>query len=116
MIQSNPNFKRFYVSPHGHAELSTVCKVNNCYSLQDVIDNQSYFFSSNAILELMAGKFEITESVGQLAIVDISNFSIIVHHQSFSDNNQTATFYCSRPGATFGFTFFITVSISLLIA
>ena len=37
--------------------------------------------------------------------MDISNFSIIVRHQLFSDNNQTAIFYCSRPGATFGFTF-----------
>ena len=58
-------------------------------------------------MEFIPGKFEITSNIGQLTIVNVSNFSIIVQHQyeALIDNNQTVTFHCSRPEISFGLTF-----------
>ena len=76
------------------------CPVDQCYSLQDVINNQSYFFDSNTTLELLPGNYDITQSVGVLVIVDVSDFKL----KASSLVNGNVSIVC-QPDASLGFTF-----------
>ena len=78
------------------------CRVDNCYSLQEIFNNQSRFFTSNTTLELLPGRYEITESVGQLVITNVSNFRIECIHCQDKVGNVTIDCLGS---ATLGFTF-----------
>ena len=55
------------------------CPIDQCYSLQDVIKNQTYFFDSNTTLDLMPVRYDITERLGQTVINDVSNFILKAH-------------------------------------
>lgn len=109
VTHSEQHFKRklIYISPNTSANSSAFCKVSKCYSLQNAVDNQSYFFSSNTLLKFIPGKFEITTNIGQLTVLNVINFSIVAHqeHEALIDSDQTVTFHCSRPDVTFGLTF-----------
>ena len=70
--QSALGWSTFYISP---SNCDSWPADDYSYSLQDVINNQSYFFDSNTTLELMPGKYNITEKVGQLVIISSSEFS-----------------------------------------
>ena len=60
------------------------------------------FFTSNTTLELLPGRYEITESVGQLVITNVSNFRIeCIHCQ---DKVGNVTIECLG-SATLGFMF-----------
>ena len=93
----NSGWRHFYITP-GDSASQERCPTNYCYTLQDVIKNQSYFFESNTVLELMPGRYDITEKVGQLVIANISHFML-----KGSQINST-TIYCQL-NATFGLTF-----------
>ena len=69
------SWKIIYVTSVGNNS-QIRCPVDNCYSLQEIFNNQSRFFTSNTTLELLPGRYEITESVGQLVITNVSNFRI----------------------------------------
>ena len=95
--QCDLEWRHLYIGPSDDASQER-CPSNYCYSLQDVIKNQSYFFKSNTTLELMPGRYVITEEVGQLEIVNVSHFIL-----KGSQINLTMI-YCQK-NATFGFTF-----------
>ena len=76
----------FYISPS--TNLQSICSsANNCYTLQDVIKNQSYFIASDTVLELLPGTHHITEQVGNLVINHVSNF--ILKGSNASNSSQT---------------------------
>ena len=95
--QCSFDWRHLYVRPGDDASQER-CPSNYCYSLQDVIKNQSYFFKSYTMLELMPGRYDITEEVGQLEIVNVSHFIL-----KGSQINLTII-YCQK-NATLGFTF-----------
>ena len=68
-------WRTYYITPFSNSS-QIGCPVNHCYSLQDIFDNKSHFFASYTSLELLPGRYEITESVGQLVITKVSNFRI----------------------------------------
>ena len=92
--QSALGWRTFYISPTN----SNSCPADHCYSLQDVINNQSYFIDSNTTLELMPGMYKISEKVGQLAIHQVQNFLV----KQFAVD-QNVTVHCDS-NATFGIT------------
>ena len=95
------SWKTIYVTSFGN-NMQIRCPVDNCYSLQEIFNNQSRFFTSNTTLELLPGRYEITESVGQLVITNVSNFTIeCIHCQ---DKVGNVTIECLG-SATLGFTF-----------
>ena len=93
----NSGWRHFYITP-GDSASQERCPTDHCYSLQDVIKNQSYFFESNTVLELMPGRYDITERVGQLVIANVGHFIL-----KGSQINST-TIYCQQ-NVTFGLTF-----------
>ena len=90
--QSAFGWRTFYISPRN----SDSCPADHCYSLQDVINNQSYFFDSNTILELMPGRYIITEKVGHVAIDQVQNLLM-----TWSVVGQNVTIHCAS-NTTFG--------------
>ena len=95
---SNSGWRHFYIAPSDSAWQER-CPTDHCYSLQDVIKNQSYFFESNTMLELIPGRYDITERVGQLVIANVSNFVL-----KGSLQINSTIIYCQQ-NATFGLTF-----------
>ena len=92
-------WKTYYITPLSNGSLIG-CPFDHCYSLQDIFDNKSHFFASNTTLELLPGRYEITESVGQLVSTKVSNFRI----EGVQKKVGTVIIECSR-SATLGFTF-----------
>ena len=107
--QCNSGWRHLYIIPGDNASKEQ-CPVEHCYSLQDVINNQSYFFDTYTVLELMPGMYDITESVGQLVIANISHFTL---KGSLIQSKPNTTIYCQQ-NATFGFTFTNTVDVTIL--
>ena len=93
----NSGWRHFYITP-GDSASQEKCPTDYCYTLKDVIKNQSYFFESNTVLELMPERYEITERVGQLVIANVGHFML-----KGSQINSTII-YCQQ-NATFGLTF-----------
>ena len=91
--------RTFYISP-GKSDLQVNCPADQCYSLQDVISNQSYFFDSYTTLELMPGRYNITEKVGQLVIDQVQN---VLVKRSVVGQKYNVTIQCDS-NATFGIT------------
>ena len=89
--------RHLFIGP-GNDPSQERCPTDHCYSLQEVIKNQSYFFDSNTTLELMPGRYDIIEKVGQLVIANVSHFIL-----KGSQINLTVI-YCQQY-ATFGFIF-----------
>lgn len=86
-------WRTFYISPNS-SNVQIECLINHCYSLQDVIDNPSYFFSSTTILELLSGRYNITEKIGHMVIGQVQDFSVI---------GRNVTIHCDS-NTTFGIT------------
>ena len=106
--KGSSDLRRLYIAPDhlvNPQRYSVPCNDNHCYSLQDVINNKSYFFSSNTTLEFMPGRFEVTERIGQFIIANISFFSMMRYPMPWIDRNQTNAVIHCKPGAMFGFTF-----------
>ena len=95
------SWRTIYVTSFGN-NMQIRCPVDNCYSLQEIFNNQSRFFTSNTTLELLPGRYEITESVGQLVITNVSNFRIECIHCQDKVGNVTIDCLGS---ATLGFMF-----------
>ena len=83
-----------YIIPEDSESSLTRCPVNYCYHLQDVFSNSSYFFDSYTTLELLPGEYNITEKVGQLVLVNVTNFIL-------KGSSPNVTITC-QPGATWG--------------
>ena len=73
-----------------------------CYSLQEILNNQSYYFMSNTTLKFMPGKFEISENINFIAS-NINKFAMSGSSSPWIDSNAT-TIHC-QPNATFGLVF-----------
>ena len=102
-------WRTIYIAPSDSSSYQvSQCPVNHCYSLQDVISNQSYFFDSKTTLKLIPGIYDITERVGQLVIANVSHLTL-----KRSVIEQNVTLFC-HPNATLGLTiihsFNVTVS------
>ena len=102
-------WRTIYIAPSDSSSYQvSQCPVNHCYSLQDVISNQSYFFDSKTTLKLIPGRYDITERVGQLVIANVSHLTL-----KRSVIEQNVTLFC-HPNATLGLTiihsFNVTVS------
>ena len=106
--QCNSGWRHFYITP---GDLQEMCPIDHCYSLQDVINNQSYFFDSYTVLELTPGRYDITERVGQLVIANISHFTL---KGSLVESKPNITIDCQQ-NATFGLTFANIVDVAILI-
>jgi hypothetical protein len=76
------------------SDSSLVCPVNYCYHLQDVFNNSSYFFDSYTTLELLPGEYNITKNVGQMVLVNATNFTL-------RGSSPNVTITC-QSGATWG--------------
>ena len=76
----------FYIAPS--ANLQPTCSANNCHSLEDVIKNQSYFIASDTVLELLPGKHQIKENIGNLVINSVSNFILKGSNTSVDSSNN----------------------------
>ena len=96
-IRSALSWRTFYVLPSKSSDTIS-CPADHCYSLQDVINNQSFFFDSNTTLELMPGRYNITEKVGQVIIYQVQNLLV-----KQSVVNQNVTIHCDS-NTTFGLT------------
>lgn len=103
--QCDLTWRHLYVRPGDDASRER-CPTDRCYPLHDVIKNQSYFFTSNTTLELMPGRYDITEKVGQLEIVNISHFILK------GSKINSSMIYCQK-NATFGFTFANIVDVEI---
>ena len=57
--QCNSGWRHPYITLGDNASQKR-CPVEHCYSLQDVINNQSYFFDTYILMELMPGSYHIT--------------------------------------------------------
>ena len=105
--------RTFYITPSdSSSQLS--CPVDHCYSLQDVINNQSNFVDSymTLILKLMPGRYDITERVGHLVIAGINNF-ILKGVRIYGRGNAKARIIC-HGNATFGFALAYNTGISIV--
>ena len=87
----------FHISASDNSSQESRC-VDNCYTLQDVIHNQSNFFDSHTTLELTPGKYDITENVGQIVIANVQHFIL---RPSTTNQFENVTIFC-HPNATFG--------------
>ena len=96
---NDTEWRTYYITPLSN-RLLIGCPFDQCYSLQDIFDNQSHFFASNTTLELLPGKYDITESVGQLLFTKIRNFRL----QGPLQEKRSITIEC-LDGATLGFMF-----------
>ena len=79
-----------------------------CYSLQDVFSNRSYFFRSNTSLRLLPGKYEISENIGDFTVTNVNNLTISGSSRLSwirrDYSNADASIHC-QPNVTFGFVF-----------
>ena len=108
------NERRFvYITP-GDSSSQECCPIDQCYSLHDVISNQSFaVFDSDTTLELMPGRYNITQTVGQLETVNVSHFTLMGSMDAIaSGHTDTANYYW--PNATFGLMFVNTFNVSLV--
>ena len=94
--QNDTGWRTIYISSGSNSS----CFVDHCYSFQDVISNQSYFFLSNTTLELSPGKYIIIERIGHLVIANIKNFRLKGTTDSLVEESTTIS--CQN-GATLGF-------------
>ena len=108
VCQCNSKWRHFYIAPDDGASQKS-CPVDYCYSLQDVIRNQSHFFDSNTTLELLPGRYDITERVGQLTVANVSHFVL----RGSKIKQKPATTITCHQTATFGLTFVNTVDIAV---
>ena len=103
--QNDTELRTIYITSDNS---SSRCPVDHCYSLEDVFNNQSYFFDSNTTLELLPGSYDITERVGQLVIANVRNFTF----KGSSSVKGNVTITC-LPGATFGFAFIFSHNVEI---
>ena len=88
-------WRTIYIIPEDSDSLVS-CPVDNCYHLQDVLRNSSYFFDSYTTLELLPGMYYVTEKVGQLVLIGAENFTL-------KGSSPNVTITC-QPGSSLGFT------------
>ena len=93
------NWKSYYITPFSNRS-QVGCPIDRCYSLQDVFNNHLHFFASNRRLELLPGRYDITESVGQLFVAMVRNFRL----EGPPQEKGTAIIECSG-NSTLGFMF-----------
>ena len=93
----------FYIAPSASIQID--CSSKHCYSLQDIIRNQSDFVASDTILELLPGTYHIKDKVGNLVINMVSNFILRgsdTSSSSESDSNSNVVSILCQVNATFG--------------
>ena len=94
--------RELYVTPN----TSTACPASPCYTIKQVINSPSVFFTSDTMLWFLSGIYEISADT-QVAVRDVSNLALK------GSGKGTATFHCT---ASFGLTFadITNLTISLL--
>ena len=93
---------QFFIIP----EVNESCQAGQCYTIQNVISNQSFFLTSNTYMELLPGRHTITERYGHLIIKNIKNFTL----QGSKLGN--VSIWC-RSNATFGLTIVNSANITV---
>ena len=83
--------------------------VDHCYSLHDVTSNWSYFIGSNTTLELLPGRYIVTENISHLVVANIKNFQL--KGTSLLEGNVTIS--CQN-GATLGFIFIHSQNVEII--
>ncbi len=91
--------RKFYIASN-ITEHENCSATDNCYSLLEAINNQSFFFTSDTTLELISDRYEINETVDQILIANVS--SLLINGMMGANGTHSATIYC-QPGATIGF-------------
>jgi len=93
--------RELYVTPN----TSTACPASPCYTIRQVINSPSEFFTSDTVLLFLSGIYEISADT-QVAVRDVSNLAL-------KGSGEGTTFHCM---ASFGLTFadITNLTISLL--
>jgi len=93
--------RELYITPN----TSTACPASPCYTIKQVINSPSEFFTSDTMLLFLSGIYEISADA-QVARRDVSNLAL-------KGSGKGTTFHCM---ASFGLTFadITNLTISLL--
>ena len=97
--------EQFYVIPSN----STSCPRDPCYTLTDVVQNPSQYFTSNVVIIFLPGNHQtnITEDLSVL-IKDVRNISMIGYDHTNTDSKSVIQ--CTGP---LGFTFIKVTSLKI---
>ena len=100
--RATTSVRKVYVVPNSEDGTHVTCSNVYCYSLQEVVDNQSDYFISNTVVELEPGIYNIYGEL-TLHIANVTNF--VLRSSDVRDvaqyNHTMVEISCKRPHATF---------------
>ena len=91
-------FTSFYIIPNSSEDRPHLCPPDvYCYSIQEILDNHSDYFTSNTILELAPGIYNMYGEVS-LRIANITNFVVRTSDAVNYGNNIKVELSCTPHG------------------